>query len=216
MTNTTILAFAFLDAAYRQNGCAFRLWHEILESDRQEHAITGHLFDQNPDITPKETHEAWVARRQADGWVLGGSFDPEAQVHPHMLPFDELPVAVQAAEFAGVTAMREALPYARVNRLPPDLEFDVMKRVAVANANTYLDIGASLGLSQEEQPSDMLLWGSLANARHHLLGLKVHGLVTDRHAEAVTAGISALVAAIGADSADRQPTHPGPQLEVLQ
>ena len=64
MTNTTILTFAFLAASYREYGLEFRLWHEMGESDRTEHLVTARLFLADPEITARETHDAWVARKQ--------------------------------------------------------------------------------------------------------------------------------------------------------
>ena len=98
MTNKTIIAFAFLNANYRQYGIEFRLWHEMLESDREQHLVTAQLFIDNPEITAKQTHEAWVERRQADGWTLAEDIDFENRLHTLLVPFEKLPETMQQAE----------------------------------------------------------------------------------------------------------------------
>ena len=192
MINKTVLAFAFLDANYRQRGAEFRLWQEMLESDREQHLITAQLIIDNSEITAKQTHEAWVARRKTDGWQQADRCDLDDKLHTQLLAFEELPAEEQRAEEAGVKAMCEALPYARDNRLPPDLEFEVMKRIAVSNANFYLDTGDMLGLDPFDQPSSMLFWGSLANARHHAELLKRKAAFSKKHSDLLAEGISNL------------------------
>ncbi len=107
------------------------------ESDRTEHLVTARLFLADPEITARETHDAWVARKQKASWSLAERYDAEARQHPQLVPFDALAEAQKRAEEAGVQAMRDALPHARENRLPPDLEFEMMRRIAVSNANAY-------------------------------------------------------------------------------
>ena len=40
-------------------------------------------------------HESWVADKLHDGWVYGAEKDPEAKIHPCIVPFDELPAEQQ-------------------------------------------------------------------------------------------------------------------------
>lgn len=208
MTNETILTFAFLAATYQHYGHPFRLLNEMGESDRQQHLITAQLFLDDPEITPKKTHEAWVARRKADGWSKGDSFEPEHRVHPHLVRFESLPEVVQEGEAAGVAAMRDALPYAQDNQLPPELEFEILKRIATENANIYLEMGDELGLDPAKQPSSMLIWGSLANVRHHVHLMKSKGAYLDQHHELIENGVTALELAMG-KAAELAPATPG-------
>ncbi len=83
MTNKTILAFAFLDAYYRKSGAEFRLWHELPENDTEQHLITAELFTSNQEMTAKDTHEAWVKRRLADGWQQSFELDSEKNCIPN-------------------------------------------------------------------------------------------------------------------------------------
>jgi hypothetical protein len=55
-------------------------------------AITGvqHVMD-NPDAKPSDSHESWLAEKQAGGWKYGPIKDPEKKEHPCMVPYDQLP-----------------------------------------------------------------------------------------------------------------------------
>ncbi len=192
MVNEAILAYAFLDASYRKCGAEFRLWHEFYEGDVKQHLITAKLFASKPEMTPCETHGAWVERRLADGWSQGEVVDAEQKTHTQLVAFEKLPALAQEAEIAGVDAMRLALPYAEKNVLPPNLEFEMMKRIAVSNANFYLEAGEALGLDPNDQPSSMLLWGSLANARHHLQLLEAGSSLNDQHIGVLDEGLKEL------------------------
>ncbi len=41
--------------------------------------------------TPRQSHEAWVRVKEADGWVLGEVKDAARKTHPSLIPFDRLP-----------------------------------------------------------------------------------------------------------------------------
>lgn len=49
----------------------------------------------NPDSSPQDSHNSWLAHKKADGWKYGPVKDPEKKEHPCFLPYDELPVEQQ-------------------------------------------------------------------------------------------------------------------------
>lgn len=68
-------------------------WDEAPENIKAS-AIAGvnNILD-NPDTTPEQSHESWLAFKEADGWVYGEVKDAEAKTHPCMVPYDKLPEA---------------------------------------------------------------------------------------------------------------------------
>ncbi len=52
----------------------------------------------DPWVTPGHLHAAWMAQKQANGWVYGEVKDPEAKTHPCMVPYDELPPEQRAKD----------------------------------------------------------------------------------------------------------------------
>ena len=41
--------------------------------------------------TPEQSHEAWLAHKQADDWVYGPEKDVKLKTHPCMVPYADLP-----------------------------------------------------------------------------------------------------------------------------
>lgn len=68
-----------------------RSWDET-PCDLQESVINGiqeHL--DNPELTPEQSHAAWMAFRLKHGWTHGPRKDVEAKTHPNLVPYDQLP-----------------------------------------------------------------------------------------------------------------------------
>jgi hypothetical protein len=57
------------------------------------------LHAANPEAGPQASHEAWMAEKVATGWRYGETKDPAAQLHPCMVPFEQLPTEQQAKDF---------------------------------------------------------------------------------------------------------------------
>ncbi|WP_114969374.1 RyR domain-containing protein [Rhodoferax ferrireducens] len=53
----------------------------------------------NPDATPEQSHESWLAQKTADGWVYGEVKDSAKKEHPCFLPYAELPAAQKAKDY---------------------------------------------------------------------------------------------------------------------
>lgn len=67
---------------------------------QQKSAIAGvemHLA--NPDATPEQSHESWLAQKVADGWVYGEVKDAEKKTHPCCRPYDELPPEQKSKDY---------------------------------------------------------------------------------------------------------------------
>lgn len=51
--------------------------------------VNAHLT--NPDLTPEQSHEAWMFHKKKDGWKYGPVKDLSTREHPCMVPYGELP-----------------------------------------------------------------------------------------------------------------------------
>ena len=74
-------------------------WEDAPEWQQQS-AIAGvemHLA--NPDATPEQSHESWLAQKVAAGWVYGEVKDAEKKEHPCCRPYDELPQEQKAKDY---------------------------------------------------------------------------------------------------------------------
>lgn len=74
----------------------------------------------NPDATPEQSHESWLAQKTADGWAYGDVKDAEKKLHPCFLPYAELPAEQKAKDylFRGVVHAMLALPQPELVALP--------------------------------------------------------------------------------------------------
>lgn len=55
-------------------------------------AINGVRFHRaNPEAGDDASHKSWMEEKLADGWVYGEVKDPEAKIHPCIVPFEQLP-----------------------------------------------------------------------------------------------------------------------------
>ena len=74
-------------------------WEDAPEWQRAS-AIAGvemHLA--NPDATPEQSHESWLAQKLADGWEYGEVKDAHKKQHPCCVPYDQLPPEQKAKDY---------------------------------------------------------------------------------------------------------------------
>lgn len=51
------------------------------------------------DLTPEESHAAWLTHKELDGWKWGPVKDPEKKEHPCFLPYHRLPPEQKAKDY---------------------------------------------------------------------------------------------------------------------
>lgn len=54
---------------------------------------------QHPEAGPEASHQAWMAKKLADGWQHGPQKRPDLKQHPALLPFEQLPAEEKAKDF---------------------------------------------------------------------------------------------------------------------
>jgi hypothetical protein len=59
-------------------------------------SVTLHLV--NVDAWPAENHNAWLKERIDNGWVFGEVEDEGKKTHPHIVPYEQLPIDQQIRE----------------------------------------------------------------------------------------------------------------------
>lgn len=105
------------------------VWDEAPDWQRTS-AINGVLYRlDNPDATPEQMHESWMAEKVAGGWVYGEVKAPDATppTHPCIRPYGELPETQRAKDHvfsAIVSAMTYSKPMpAEVQPQLPQIKF---------------------------------------------------------------------------------------------
>lgn len=73
---------------------------EVAPQWQRESVIAGvRLHLANPHTTPRQSHEAWLAFKEKDGWKYGPVKDADKKEHPCFLPYDELPEQQRRKDF---------------------------------------------------------------------------------------------------------------------
>jgi len=65
-------------------------------------------FIKNPELTPSDNHDNWMAYRLSQGWVYGEVKDKEKKTHPDLVPFGDLPTVEQGKDTADLEARKFA------------------------------------------------------------------------------------------------------------
>ena len=69
---------------------SFSSWDEA-PAWQKDANIRGVEFHLEGDHKPEDSHNSWLAQKEADGWSYGEVKDPENKLHPCYLPYDQLP-----------------------------------------------------------------------------------------------------------------------------
>lgn len=60
----------------------------------------------NPDMTPEQSHEGWLAEKEAKGWVYGPTKNAIQKTHPCMVPYKKLSKRQRMKDLIFVTTVR--------------------------------------------------------------------------------------------------------------
>lgn len=70
----------------------------------QDSAMSGVIFHldalrKGEHKTPEESHRAWLAQKEAEGWTYGPVKNPETKEHPCFLPYGMLPIEAKIKDY---------------------------------------------------------------------------------------------------------------------
>lgn len=75
---------------------------------QKESAIAGVHAHMSSDLTPEQSHEAWLAHKAADGWKWGPVKDVEKKEHPCFMPYADLPQEQKVKDYLFRAVVRAA------------------------------------------------------------------------------------------------------------
>lgn len=137
-------------------------WADATEAQRKSIAAGVDMLLSNPDATPEEQHDAWMAAKLADGWAYGEMKDAERKLHPCILPYAELPESQRVKDYLFQAVVRTicALPEP-VATAPaaPMLSADEAAREAIA---AKLALGTAVEFIGKRAWNDRLYGSGLA------------------------------------------------------
>ncbi|MBB6559588.1 hypothetical protein HNP48_002255 [Acidovorax soli] len=138
-------------------------WGEASEAQRASILAGVDMHIENPDATPEQAHESWLAQKTAEGWAWGAVKDAEKKLHPCFLPYAELPPEQKAKDylFRGVVHAALALPVAEATPQPaPVTPVVVDAPVALSAIAQQVVNGVPVVYTGREQPFTDRLYGS--------------------------------------------------------
>ena len=74
-------------------------WDDAPDWQKQTAFAGVEMHINNPDATPEQSHESWMAQKEKDGWTYGKEKDAEKKTHPCFRPYDELPADQKAKDY---------------------------------------------------------------------------------------------------------------------
>jgi RyR domain-containing protein len=96
-----------------------RIYCKTLGDDSQPHYEDAPGWQQSSAVngvkgviagnTPEQSHESWLAEKEATGWKYGPVKDPEKKEHPCFVPYAELPPEQKAKDAIYVGTVRAML-----------------------------------------------------------------------------------------------------------
>jgi len=85
-------------------------WDEA-SAEQKNSVLQGVLAVQaNPDRTPQQNHEGWMALKMMDGWTYGLVKDVGKKVHPCLVPYSELPYEQRLKNELFLAVVKTLLP----------------------------------------------------------------------------------------------------------
>jgi len=61
---------------------------------------------QGKEPNPAESHQAWYAQKEREGWQYGPEKNPDTKQHPCFVPYDQLPADQKVKDFIFVNVVK--------------------------------------------------------------------------------------------------------------
>lgn len=74
-------------------------WQDAPEWQKNSALVQVDMHLANPDATPEQSHESWLAQKLAEGWKYGPVKDAEKKEHPCCVPYADLPAEQKAKDY---------------------------------------------------------------------------------------------------------------------
>jgi hypothetical protein len=68
-----------------------KCWKDAPDWQKNTALLGVRFHKEHPDADDAASHDSWMNQKLAEGWKYGPIKDPEAQTHPCIVPFEDLP-----------------------------------------------------------------------------------------------------------------------------
>lgn len=128
-------------------------WADAPEWQKQSALMGVDMHLANPEATPAQSHESWLAVKEAEGWQYGPVKDPANKVHPCILPFEDLPTEQKSKDY-----LFRAVVHALKGVPGPEVIEDLKRSAKAADAQLQAALaelekqGVSAAINPFDQP----------------------------------------------------------------
>lgn len=81
-------------------------WEDAPEWQKQSAILGVEFHIENPNSKPCDSHNSWLAQKEADGWKYGVVKDPIKKEHPCFVPYEDLPKEQQIKDYLFIAVVR--------------------------------------------------------------------------------------------------------------
>lgn len=98
-------------AAYDAQQAILATAKQIAEELGGQHLLEDvYFYLHHPKETPETRHGKWMEDRLEQGWKYGPTKDNEAQIHPLLVPYNDLPKDIKANNEKFIEAVSKVVP----------------------------------------------------------------------------------------------------------
>lgn len=88
--------YAYCQAIGDTTACT---WEDSPNWQRSSACAGVEMHLKNPEMTPENSHEAWMEHKLREGWVFGAVKDGNAKTHPCLVPYAQLPLEQRVKDY---------------------------------------------------------------------------------------------------------------------
>lgn len=81
-------------------------WKHAPEWQKESARNGVQLYIDQPETTPEQSHNSWLAEKEANGWSYGPTKDPDRKLHPCIVTYSRLPMEQRAKDTLFGTVVR--------------------------------------------------------------------------------------------------------------
>lgn len=86
-------------------------WKDAPEWQRESAIVGVNYHLDNPQAGPDDSHNSWLAQKEAEGWKYGPVKNPETKEHPCFVPYAQLPNEQKAKDYIFRQTVHSLKPY---------------------------------------------------------------------------------------------------------
>jgi len=116
------------------------VWDETTEQHRKSILAGVQMHLDNPEATPEQSHESWLAQKVKEGWQYGEVKDVDKKLHPNIASYAELPQEQKSKDylFKAVVHAIKGASEAMAEEMETDIRAQLVETAPVASVEVVI------------------------------------------------------------------------------